>query len=210
MTYELVAADTMNTEQIRDLRAIYEGAYTDEHASWSRVYTNRPSSEVPLALVSGDVAVGFVLLRGVADGELVFVRYLAIAPGQRGHGLGAHFWQLLTAYAIRRGYRRLVWDVGPTGEPSNESDEPATLPDRIGLHERTGGALLPIGEYADAAAGTNRSAPVRLLATSLGDAAPIDARTLGRLALDVYAYRYEIALESAVRAPPGSIAEHEP
>lgn len=215
MTYDLVAASALDAQQLERLRAIYEGGYaSDERAPWTGVRANRPGTEDALALVRGDDPVGFALLRGLADTHSVFLRYLAIDPAHRGHGLGAHFWQLLTVRAREQGYRQLVWDIAAPEEGSGEADERDTRLQRIGFVERTGGSLVPVGEYDeayDSDAGIT-SVPMRLMATSLGDRPePIDARALRRLALDVYAYRYELALEAAdPRAPLDSVSDYDP
>ena len=202
MTYELVTADTLDTPQHETLRAIYEGGYAaGERAPWRRVCTQRVDSDDAVALLRGDEPVGFAALRGLTGSEHVFLRYLVIDAAHRGQGLGAHFWSLLTSYAGRRGFRRLVWDVVVTDAPTDEDGHAAT-PQRIGFYERAGGSLVPIGEYADDSAERIRSTPVRLMTTAVdGSEDAIDERELRRLALDVYAYRYQLTADSA--------AEHE-
>lgn len=215
MTYNLVAADTLNTQRIDDLRAIYESAYAAvERAPWTSVRAYATSTEDVLALVHGDAPVGFALLRGLADTHTVFLRYFAIDPAQRGHGLGAHFWQLLIAHARGRGYRQLVWDVAAPDEPTIETTEHDVRLRRIGCVERAGGSLVPLGEYGDASDPDPplTSVPMRLVATSLRHGTdPMDARALGRLALDVYAYRSELAIEAAdSRTSLDSIPDYDP
>lgn len=212
MTYDLVAADTLSVEQTRDLRAIYEVGYAaGERAPWAQI-SARSRSDNALALVRGDVPAGFALLRGTRDEGQVFLRYLVIDPGERGHGLGAHFWQLITAYASSRGHRQLIWDVPAArtspGDPAGDDSPPR----RIGLFEDPRGSLRPIGEYTTASGGPTWTVPMRLLATALdGEADPIDLR---RIALDVQAYRHEIELEAGethpATTPFDSVAEYDP
>lgn len=206
MTYELVAADTLNAEQVNDLRQIYEGGYAAaDRAPWSRVCAYRLTTEHALALLHGDVATGFALLRTPSDADYALLRYLVIDPPQRGHGVGARFWQLVTAYARRHGFRQLVWDVAAPDQPAGESDMRGTTPGRVGIHERADGSLVPIGEYddADASGGTDQAVPMRLVATTLGGADDtLDARTLRRIAMDVCAHRYDFAVESSDERSP--------
>ena len=201
MTYELVAANTLNTERIQELRAIYEGGYAaHERAPWSRIDARLQDNDAALALVRDDSPVGFALLRGTPDTNRAFVRYLAIDPAQRGHDLGARFWQLLSAFARDEGYRQLVWVATSVDDQGPGRDEGETRPLRIGFLERAGGALVPVGAYTDdhAAPTDSHAVPMGLVATVLGEpAGPIDSRALRRLALDVYAYRYELAVEAA-------------
>ncbi|MDN5856541.1 MAG: GNAT family N-acetyltransferase [Actinomycetia bacterium] len=214
MTYELVAADTLNAEQVHDLRAIYEGGYTvADRAPWRRVYANRLSTDHALALVRGDTAAGFALLRAPSDAGYALLRYFVIDPSQRGHGVGARFWHLVTAYASKHGHRRLIWDVAAPDDPAAETDERASQRGRIGIHERAGGSLVPIGEYddGDTADSPPQAVAMRLVATSLGEGMDtIDARGLRRIAMDVCAHRYEFAIEATRGAVAPIDSGHEP
>lgn len=210
MTYELVSADALNADQTRVLRAIYEGGYpADRRAPWSQVLATRPSYEDALALMRDDVPVGLALIRAIPDTGTVILRHLVIDGSQRGHALGALLWQRVTDLAARRGFSRLVWDVAHPDDPPKESAECDARLRRIGLYERVGGALQPIGEYAPPDRGSTQWIPMRLLATSLDASEPApDPRTLRRLALDVYAERHDnAAYDVDVLSPPMSIGD---
>ena len=205
MTYELVAADTLNPEQVGDLRTIYEDGYAvADRAPWSRVYAHRNATEHALALLHGDVATGFAFVRTPHDADYALLRYFAIDPSRRGRSLGARFWQRICAYASGLGCRLLVWDVAAPDRSAGDTSGAAAGNGHVGIHERPDGSLVPVGEYADAngSDGPHRTVAMRLVATSLSDGSDVlDARALRRIAMDVCSQRYESAIEAPGERP---------
>ncbi|UYM03808.1 GNAT family N-acetyltransferase [Solicola gregarius] len=201
MTYELVPASSLDGDQTRVLRAIYEaGCPADQRTAWSRLLADGENADDALALLHDDVPVGLALIRAVADTSTVVVRQLLIDGSQRGHELGEVLWRYVTGYATDRGFCRLVWDVAQPDEPPTEPGDREVQLRRIGIYERVGGSLQPIGEYVGSDDGGTWRIPMRLVATSLdGSALAADTRELRRLALDAYAYRHEPAAEAGVR-----------
>ena len=194
MTYYLVAAATLDADQTRTLRSIYEHGYAaGESASWTDVSAPRPGIYDVLAMMRADLPVGFATASALPDSERLVLRHLVIDGQRRGHGLGGRLWQCLNDLASGRGFNQLVWDVGSLDEKAGPPPEYDARLIRIGFFERIGGALLPVGEYESANGGVTQQIPIRLLATSLNGAATIetDPWALRRIALEVCAEHYE-------------------
>ena len=104
---------------IRDMRDLYAGtpmvAELDDDV-WTReldtlhVRYAAPAGGMLLARQAG-IAGGCVCLRRIDD-ETCEMKRLYVAPAQRGHGLARHLVRGIAAVAQRRGYRRMLLDVG--------------------------------------------------------------------------------------------------
>jgi ribosomal protein S18 acetylase RimI-like enzyme len=93
----------------------YETSYTEKAfaATISTIGELRDRlSEGPVwVAVDGETIVGTV--SGVPDGNALYIRSLAVSPGNRGQGLGKTLLDQAEDYAYEKGYTRLVLSTTP-------------------------------------------------------------------------------------------------
>lgn len=195
MTYRLQAAESLTPAGSARLNQIYqEGFPVGRHSSWLTVYAERTSSETALALVEEPATlVGLIFLRDFAGTDRIYLRFLAIGADQRGRGIGAAAWPLITAYCVVAGKRLLIWDVEHPDQSGIEAGEISIRQRRIGFYQRLGGAILPIDDYStphEDATGVHEI-PMYLLAAHLdGAPLPTDAEWVAGVRRDVDRHRW--------------------
>jgi GNAT superfamily N-acetyltransferase len=106
---KLEQLESSEGETFRQLYAIYAAsiaAREQKRESWIAAMIDAPEYRVWVAKAGGLVR-GFSILFVPAAGGFALLEYMAVAPDQRNHGLGAELFRRTTEQAVRRGERPL-------------------------------------------------------------------------------------------------------
>jgi GNAT superfamily N-acetyltransferase len=126
-------------ETFRQLYAIYAAsiaAREQKRQSWIAAMIDAPEYRVWVAK-AGDVVRGFSILFVPAAGGFTLLEYMAVAPGQRNHGLGAELFRQTVAQAVTPEGRKLPVLLEVDSDREDTSDR-AMRTRREGFYRRLG------------------------------------------------------------------------